>query len=48
VPTLPPKQKIVFRVVTRGLSVGDVRFKTELDADILEPAVEETESTHIY
>lgn len=48
VPTLSPKQKIVFRVVTRGLSVGDVRFKTELDADILEPAVEETESTHIY
>lgn len=45
---LAPKAKAVWRVVVRGNSVGDVRFRTTLDSDQLETNVEETESTHIY
>ena len=48
VASLAPKAKLVYKVVTKGVEVGDVRFRTVLDSDVISPPVEETESTHIY
>lgn len=48
VASLAPKAKLVYRVVVKGLEAADVRFRTSMDSDVIDPAVEETESTHIY
>jgi uncharacterized repeat protein (TIGR01451 family) len=48
VASLAPKAKLVYRVITKGIAEGDLRFRTVLDSDVISPAVEETESTHVY
>lgn len=48
VPALAPKARIQYRVVVEATGVGDVRFAVQLDSDVLESPVNETESTHIY
>jgi len=48
VPSLAPKARLVYKVVVRGLEVGDLRFRTTLTSDVLQTPVEETESTHVY
>jgi uncharacterized repeat protein (TIGR01451 family) len=48
VASLAPKAKLVYKVVVKGLKEGDVRFKTSMDSDMIDPPVQETESTHIY
>ncbi len=48
VPALGPKAKLVYKVVAKGTKEGDVRFKATLDSDVIDPPVQETESTHIY
>ncbi|MFH1749018.1 MAG: DUF11 domain-containing protein [Planctomycetota bacterium] len=47
-PTLAPLAKATYRVVVRGVSEGDVRFKVSLTSDQMTTPAEETESTHIY
>lgn len=46
--SLDPKAKVTYRVVVKGISEGDVRFKVTLMSDQLDSVVEETESTHVY
>ena len=46
--SLAPKAKVTYRVVVKGTSAKDVRFKTSLTSDMLTSPVEETESTHVY
>lgn len=45
---LAPKDVIVYLVTVECTGVGDVRFAVQLDSDVLESPVNETESTHIY
>lgn len=47
-PTLAPKAKAVYKVITRGTRPADVRFKISMTSDQTRSPVEETESTHIY
>ena len=37
-----------YKVVVKGVAVGDVRFKVSLTSDQMTKPAEETESTHIY
>lgn len=46
--SLAPKAKAEWRVVVKALKVGDVRFAVQLDSDVLDRPVNETESTHQY
>lgn len=48
VKSLAPKEAIVYKVVVKGLKVGDVRFKVELTSDMMTTPAEKSESTHIY
>jgi uncharacterized repeat protein (TIGR01451 family) len=48
VPSLAPKGKLTYKVVTKGTKEADVRVKVALDSDMIDAPVEETESTHIY
>ncbi len=48
VPSLAPKAKITFRVVTKALQPADTRFATEMTSEMLTRPVNETESTRIY
>lgn len=47
-PSLAPRAKATYRVVIKGVGVGDVRFKVSMKSDQTTSPVEETESTHIY
>lgn len=47
-PSLAPKAKATYRVITKGTAEGDLRFKITLKSDQTESVVEETESTHVY
>jgi uncharacterized repeat protein (TIGR01451 family) len=47
-PTLAAKAQATYRVVVKGVSVGDVRFKVSMKSDQTETTVDETESTRIY
>jgi len=47
-PSLAPKAKAVYRVITKGLKVGDTRFSVKMTSDQLTSPVTETESTHVY
>jgi uncharacterized repeat protein (TIGR01451 family) len=47
-PTLAPQAKATYRVVAKGVSPADVRFKVKLTSDQISRPVEETESTHVY
>lgn len=47
-PSLEPQAKTTYRVVTKALRSGDVRFKVALTSDQLTSPVNETESTNIY
>jgi len=46
--SLAPKAKATYRVVVKGVSAGDVRFRVSLTSDQIREPVEETESTNIY
>jgi len=46
--SLAPKAKAEWRVVVKALKAGDIRFAVQLDSDVLERPVNETESTHQY
>lgn len=48
IPSLAPKAKATFRVVTRAVSAADTRFATEMTSEMLTRPVNETESTRIY
>ncbi len=48
-PSLPPGQKISFRVVMRAKAAGDIRFKVTMTTDQTGSVpIEETESTRLY
>jgi len=47
-PSLAPKAKATFQVITKGVKAGDTRFKVSLKSDQMTTPAEETESTHIY
>jgi uncharacterized repeat protein (TIGR01451 family) len=48
-PSLAPKAKAVYKLVTKGNKAGDVRLKVEMLTDQTKPTpVTETESTHVY
>lgn len=47
-PMLAPRAKATWRVQTRGLQPGDLRFYVELISDQMTSPVMETESTHVY
>ena len=47
-PNLAPKAKQVYKVVVKGIGVGDTRFHVTLTSDQMDSPVDETESTHIY
>jgi len=46
--SLAPKAKAEWRVVVKALKAGDVRFSVQLDSDMLQRPVNETESTNQY
>ena len=46
--SLGPKATATYRVIVKGVTVGDVRFKVSLTSDQMTSPAEETESTHIY
>jgi uncharacterized repeat protein (TIGR01451 family) len=46
--TLAPKATAVYKVTVKGIGVGDVRFKVELNSDQMDSPVNESESTRIY
>ena len=46
--SLAPKAKAEYRVLTRGVKTGDVRFKVSLKSDQMTTPAGETESTNIY
>ncbi|MDH7600503.1 MAG: hypothetical protein QHH07_12870, partial [Sedimentisphaerales bacterium] len=46
--TLGPNEKTTWRVVTRALRAGPVRFKASLTSESLSRPVEETEATFLY
>ena len=46
--SLAPKATATYRVIVKGVTAGDVRFKVALTSDQVDSPVEETESTHIY
>lgn len=46
--SLAPKAKAEWRVVVKALKAGDIRFAVQLDSDVLDRPVNETESTHQY
>lgn len=48
VPTLAPQAKAVYKVTTKGVGEGDVRFKVQMMSDQIETPVMETESTNVY
>jgi len=47
-PALAPKAKAEWRVVVKAVKAGDIRFAVQLDSDVLDRPVNETESTHQY
>ncbi|MCF7975830.1 MAG: DUF11 domain-containing protein [Phycisphaerae bacterium] len=47
-PSLEPKVTAEYRVVIKGVKIGDVRFHVQLESDQMSSPVMETESTHIY
>lgn len=46
--SLAPQAKATYRIVTKGIKAGDVRFKVTLKSDQMDTPAGETESTHIY
>jgi uncharacterized repeat protein (TIGR01451 family) len=46
--SLAPKAKAQWKVVVKALKAGDIRFAVQLDSDVTERPVNETESTHQY
>lgn len=48
VASLAPKAKLRYLVVAEATAVGDLRFAVQLDSDVLDTPVNETESTHVY
>lgn len=46
--SLEPKARAIYKVVTKALKAGDVRFKISLTSDQLKTPVQETESTNQY
>lgn len=47
-PSLGAKQILEFRVVAEAVSVGDARFKTQMNSDLLKTPVPEEEATQVY
>ncbi|CAA6678854.1 Unannotated [Lentimonas sp. CC4] len=47
-PSLAAKEIIQFRVVAKALSVGDARFKAQMNSDLLKTPVPEEEATQVY
>ncbi|MDT7042279.1 hypothetical protein [Candidatus Nitronereus thalassa] len=48
IPTLRPKENLVFTVTVKGVQPGDLRFRVEMNADQLTSPVLEEESTKLY
>jgi uncharacterized repeat protein (TIGR01451 family) len=48
IPTLKPKENLVFTVKVKGVQPGDLRFRVEMNADQLTSPVLEEESTKLY
>jgi len=46
--SLAPKAKATYKVISKALKEGDVRFKVSLTSDQMTSPAEETESTHIF
>jgi uncharacterized repeat protein (TIGR01451 family) len=47
-PSLAPKARATFRVVTKGNAAADTRFKVIMNSDQIQSPVQETESTNVY
>ena len=47
-PSLAAKEIIQFRVVAKAVSIGDARFRAQLNSDILKSPVPEEEATQVY
>ncbi len=47
-PELQPGAKATYRVIAKGVSAGDVRFRVSMVSDQMTSSVDETESTHVY
>jgi len=47
-PSLAPKEQASWRVVVKGISAADARFKVVMNSDQLTSNVEETEATNFY
>ena len=48
VPRLPAKEAVTYRIVAKGVKVGDGRTRFELNSDMLQSPVVAEESTHVY
>ncbi|MBP5626879.1 DUF11 domain-containing protein [bacterium] len=48
VPTIQPKQEIIYRIKAQALSVDDARLRVYVKTNLLETPVCEEESTHLY
>jgi uncharacterized repeat protein (TIGR01451 family) len=48
VPSLAPKQAVSYKIVAKGVKVGDGHTSFKLTSDILKSAISAQESTHVY
>jgi uncharacterized repeat protein (TIGR01451 family) len=48
VPSLAPKQTVTYKIVAKGVKVGDGHTSFKLKSDILKSAITAQESTHVY
>jgi uncharacterized repeat protein (TIGR01451 family) len=46
--TLGPTEKATWRVVTKAIRPGSIRFKVTLSSDVLSRPIEQTEATFLY
>ena len=48
VPTLAPKQAVTYKIVAKGVNVGDGHTLFKLTSDVLKSSISAEESTHVY
>ena len=48
VPRLAAKEAVTYKIVAKGVTVGDGRTRFELNSDMLTTPVIAEESTHVY
>ena len=48
VPTLAPKAAVTYKIVAKGVNVGDGHTLFKLTSDVLKSQITAEESTHVY